>query len=106
MSSIPALTKNGPVPPAGHGVQILPTDEHNNILVANTHPPDWRNPEPAPVYNLVVIGGGSAGLLAAVAAAGLGATVAVIERHLLGGDCLNTGCVPSKTVIRSAKMMG
>ncbi len=90
----------------GHAVQVLPLDEHNATLVTNTHPPDWRNPEPAPLYNLVVIGGGSAGLLAAVAAAGLGATVAVIERHLLGGDCLNTGCVPSKTVIRSAKMMG
>jgi pyruvate/2-oxoglutarate dehydrogenase complex dihydrolipoamide dehydrogenase (E3) component len=90
----------------GHGVQVVPTDKYNAILVANTHPPDWQNPEPAPVYNLVVIGGGSAGLLAAVGAAGLGAKVALIERHLLGGDCLNTGCVPSKTIIRSAKAMG
>jgi pyruvate/2-oxoglutarate dehydrogenase complex dihydrolipoamide dehydrogenase (E3) component len=89
-----------------HGVLVLPQDEYNATLVSNAHPPDWQNPQPAPVYNLVVIGGGSAGLLAAVAAAGLGAKTAVIERYLLGGDCLNTGCVPSKTVIRSAKVLG
>jgi pyruvate/2-oxoglutarate dehydrogenase complex dihydrolipoamide dehydrogenase (E3) component len=90
----------------GQSVQVLPADEYNATLVANAHPPDWQNPEPAPVYNLVVIGGGSAGLLAAVAAAGLGARVALIERHLLGGDCLFAGCIPSKTVIRSAKALG
>jgi len=90
----------------GREIMMHPVDEHNTTLVANAHPADWQNPQPAPVYNLVVIGGGSAGLLAAVAAAGLGAKTAVIERHLLGGDCLNTGCVPSKTVIRSAKAVG
>jgi hypothetical protein len=47
----------------GHGVQVVPTDKYNATLVANTHPPDWQNPEPAPVYNLVVIGGGSAGVI-------------------------------------------
>ena len=52
------------------------------------------------------IGGGSAGLVAAAGAAGLGAKVALVERHLLGGDCLNVGCLPSKTVIRSAKVLG
>lgn len=88
------------------GMLLWPQDKHNATLIANAHPPDWQNPQPAPLYNLVIIGGGSAGLLAAVAAAGLGAKTAVIERHLLGGDCLNTGCVPSKTVIRSAKAMG
>lgn len=75
-------------------------------LIANVHPADWQNPKPAGKYNLVVIGGGSAGLVAAIGAAGLGARVALIERHLLGGDCLNVGCVPSKTVIRSAKLLG
>ena len=55
---------------------------------------------------LVVIGGGSAGLVAAAGAAGLGAKVALIERHLLGGDCLNVGCVPSKSLIRSARLLG
>lgn len=110
MSSIQALPEiENPVQELnqnGHGVQLWPQDEYNATLLANAHPPEWQNPQPAPVYNLVIIGGGSAGLLAAVAAAGLGAKTAVIERHLLGGDCLNSGCVPSKTVIRSAKMLG
>ena len=87
-------------------IEVLPNDAQNAKLVANTHPADWRNPTPQGPYNLVVIGGGSAGLVAAAGAAGLGAKVALIERHLLGGDCLNTGCVPSKSVIRSAKAIG
>lgn len=54
-------------------------------------------------YDLIVIGGGSAGLVAAAGAAHLGARVALIEKRALGGDCLFTGCVPSKTLIRSAR---
>jgi pyruvate/2-oxoglutarate dehydrogenase complex dihydrolipoamide dehydrogenase (E3) component len=84
-------------------VEVLPKDEHNGLLVANVHPPDWVNPEPAPRYNIVVIGAGTAGLVTAAGAAGLGAKVALIERDLLGGDCLNVGCVPSKALIRSAR---
>ena len=57
-------------------------------------------------YNLVVIGGGSAGLVSALIAATVKAKVALIEKHRMGGDCLNTGCVPSKALIRSAKMLG
>ena len=87
-------------------VEVLPKDSHNVELVANVHPPDWRQPNPAPRYNLVVIGGGTAGLVTAAGAAGLGARVALIERHLLGGDCLNVGCVPSKCVIRSSRVVG
>ncbi|TMH12908.1 MAG: mercuric reductase [Betaproteobacteria bacterium] len=68
----------------------------------NVHPAAWQNPRPASRYKLVVIGGGTAGLVAAHAAAALGAKVALVERHLLGGDCLNFGCVPSKTLLRSA----
>jgi pyruvate/2-oxoglutarate dehydrogenase complex dihydrolipoamide dehydrogenase (E3) component len=82
---------------------IAPWDAHNQQLAANVRPPDWVNPEPAPRYNLVVIGAGTAGLVTAAGAAGLGAKVALIERHLMGGDCLNVGCVPSKTLIRSAR---
>src|SRR4051812_10244915 len=67
------------------------------------HPHDWKNPAPAPKYHLVVIGGGTAGLVTAAGAAGLGARMALVERHQLGGDCLNTGCVPSKTLLRSAR---
>src|SRR5262249_11876189 len=82
---------------------VLPADPHNERLVSNVHPPDWVNPTPAPRYNLVVIGAGTAGLVAAAGAAGLGAKVALVEKHLLGGDCLNVGCVPSKAVIRSSR---
>lgn len=84
-------------------IQLLPRDEHNARLVANVHPPDWRNPQPRPLYDLVVIGGGTAGLVSAAGTAGLGGKVALIERHLLGGDCLNYGCVPSKALLRAAR---
>jgi pyruvate/2-oxoglutarate dehydrogenase complex dihydrolipoamide dehydrogenase (E3) component len=84
-------------------VTLTPWDEHNRTLVANVHPPDWKNPTPARRYNLVVIGAGTAGLVAAAGAAGLGARVALLERELMGGDCLNVGCVPSKALIRAAR---
>lgn len=90
----------------GHSAEALPQDEYNARLIHNAHPTDWQNPTPAERYNLVVIGAGSAGLVASAAAAGLGAKVALIEKHFMGGDCLNVGCVPSKAVIRSAKVMG
>ena len=82
---------------------VLPWDAHNQKLVSNVHPADWKNPTPASRYNLVVIGGGTAGLVSAVGAAGLGAKVALIEKHFMGGDCLNVGCVPSKALIRAAR---
>ncbi len=84
-------------------VRLAPWDEHNRTLVANVRPPDWTNPPPAARYNLVVVGAGTAGLVAAAGAAGLGARVALVERHLMGGDCLNVGCVPSKALIRAAR---
>lgn len=87
-------------------VTVLPQDKHNAKLVENVHPENWKNPEPAPRYNLVVIGGGTAGLVTAGGAASIGAKVALVERHLLGGDCLNVGCVPSKLLIRAARAMG
>src|SRR5215468_1858943 len=87
-------------------VEVLPKDAHNAELVANVHPLDWRPPSPAPRYNLVVIGAGTAGLVTAAGAAGLGAKVALVERYLMGGDCLNVGCVPSKWVIRSSRVLG
>jgi len=73
-------------------------------LVRNVRPSDWINPDAGGCYNLVVIGGGTAGLVSAAAAAGLGARVALIEKHRLGGDCLNYGCVPSKAIISSARL--
>lgn len=84
---------------------VLPWDRHNQKLVSNVHPADWKNPTPASRYNLVVIGGGTAGLVTAIGAAGLGAKVALIEKHFMGGDCLNVGCVPSKAIIRSARAL-
>jgi len=84
-----------------HAVQ--PADEYNQQLVANVHPPNWVNPEPAERYNLVVIGAGVAGLIVAAGSAGLGAKVALVERDFMGGDCLNTGCVPSKALLRAAR---
>jgi pyruvate/2-oxoglutarate dehydrogenase complex dihydrolipoamide dehydrogenase (E3) component len=79
-------------------------DEHNRALLENVHPSDWKNPDPVGRYNLVVIGAGTAGLVSAAGAAGLGTRVALVERHLMGGDCLNVGCVPSKALLRSAHL--
>ncbi|MBE9180585.1 mercuric reductase [Oculatella sp. LEGE 06141] len=84
-------------------VTVQPMDQYNQTLVANLHPSNWVNPKPASRYNLVVIGAGTAGLVTAAGAALVGAKVALIEKHLMGGDCTNTGCVPSKTLIRSAR---
>ncbi|MEB3151290.1 MAG: mercuric reductase [Sphaerospermopsis sp.] len=88
-------------------VLILPEDEYNQQLINYVHPPDWVNPQPADCYDLVVIGAGTAGLVVAAGAAGLGLglKVALIEKHLMGGDCLNVGCVPSKCVIRSSRVV-
>lgn len=84
---------------------VFPPDCHNDALIANVRPTDWINPEPSGRYNLVVIGAGAAGLVSAAGAAGLGAKVALIERNLLGGDCLNVGCVPSKALIRASRAL-
>ena len=87
--------------------QTRPLDEYNEQLVRNVHPPDWVNPTPSGRhngrYNMVVVGAGTAGLVTAAGAAGLGAKVALVERALLGGDCLNVGCVPSKALLRCAR---
>ncbi len=89
--------------PASFDEMMLVDDTHDKQLIENCHPPRWVNPTPAGKYNLVVVGGGTAGLVSAAGAAGLGAKVALIERNLLGGDCLNVGCVPSKGVVRAAR---
>jgi len=83
---------------------VAPMDAHNQVLLGNVRPTEWRNPGPRARYNLVVVGAGPAGLVAAAGAAGVGAKVALIERHLMGGDCLNVGCVPSKSLIKSARI--
>jgi pyruvate/2-oxoglutarate dehydrogenase complex dihydrolipoamide dehydrogenase (E3) component len=84
--------------------QILePPSEANQLLAERVRPADWAPPRPKDRYNLVVIGGGTAGLVAAVGSASLGARVALVEQGLLGGDCLNVGCVPSKALLRAAR---
>jgi pyruvate/2-oxoglutarate dehydrogenase complex dihydrolipoamide dehydrogenase (E3) component len=87
-------------------IEVLPNDKHNRELVQNVHPPDWVNPEPAKRYNMVVVGAGTAGLVTAAGVGGLGGKVALVERYLMGGDCLNYGCVPSKCIIRSSRVVG
>ncbi len=82
----------------------LESDPHNLAMLANVHPSAYVNPKPAAKYNLAVIGAGPAGLVAAAGAASLGAKVALVEKHVLGGDCLFAGCVPSKAIIHSARV--
>jgi pyruvate/2-oxoglutarate dehydrogenase complex dihydrolipoamide dehydrogenase (E3) component len=82
---------------------MLPDDPHDRITIGNCHPPGHVNPTPTGRYNLVAIGAGAAGLVSSGGAGSLGAKSALIERALTGGDCLNTGCVPSKAVLRAAR---
>jgi pyruvate/2-oxoglutarate dehydrogenase complex dihydrolipoamide dehydrogenase (E3) component len=100
------VPSNGATDVAHWPVTVPPMDEFNRKLVANAHPPQYENPRAEGRYNLVVIGAGTAGLIGSIATAGMGGKSALIERHLLGGDCLNWGCVPSKAIIRSARVMG
>lgn len=93
----------GMPPSQTQGPGVFPADEHDRRLVENVHPPDWTDPRARERYHLVVVGGGTGGLVTAAIAAALGASVALVERHLMGGDCLNVGCVPSKALIRAAR---
>ncbi len=84
-------------------LKIEPWDQYNQQLVNEVHPPEWENPDPLKEYHLVVLGAGPAGLVVAAGASSLGAKVALVEKNLMGGDCLNVGCVPSKSLIRSGR---
>jgi len=86
-----------------HPHRMEPFDRYNRELVETVHPSNWTNPTPSGRYHLVVVGAGTGGLVSAAIAASLGGRVALIERHLMGGDCLNIGCVPSKGIIRAAR---
>jgi len=96
------------IDPKDHHVisKVWPMDELNTALLNNVHPPDWQDPKAteSDMYDVVVIGAGVGGLITAGSSAGVGGKVAMIEAHMLGGDCLNTGCVPSKAFIHSANM--
>ncbi len=78
-------------------------DDADERLRSVVHPEGWINPEPKARYHLVVVGAGTGGLVSAAIAAGLGARVALVERDLMGGDCLTVGCVPSKSIIRASR---
>lgn len=84
-------------------VTFTPRGSHDQRLLDTVHPRDWTNPVPADRYDLLVIGAGTGGLVSAAIGAALGARVALVERALMGGDCLNFGCVPSKAVLRAAR---
>ena len=75
-----------------------------NFVAARKIYSGWQKPARFD-HNLIVIGGGSAGLITAYIAAAVKAKVTLVEKHQLGGDCLNTGCVPSKALIRSARLL-
>ncbi|MCI0619364.1 mercuric reductase, partial [bacterium] len=96
--------KQGPKTVIKAEISLHPMDENNKKLVTLTHPLEYKNPKPSTRYNLVAIGAGTAGLVSAGGAALLGGTSALIEKNFLGGDCLITGCVPSKALIRAARL--
>jgi pyruvate/2-oxoglutarate dehydrogenase complex dihydrolipoamide dehydrogenase (E3) component len=99
-----ALTSTTTVEQSRDGSTTLASDCAERERLGNVRPLDWRNPSPATRYDLVVVGGGTAGLAAAHGAAEQGAKVALVERYLLGGTCLNIGCVPSKAILRTSRL--
>lgn len=90
---------------AAEEADVAPMDKFNTELVSNVHPPDYSNPTPLDEYDLVVIGAGVSGLLSVIMAKALGLKSALVERHYMGGDCLNVGCVPSKALISCARVL-
>jgi len=84
-------------------VSNYPGENFDEIWKSALQPTDYKNPDPQTRYHLAIVGAGPAGLIAAIGAAGLGANVALIERHTMGGDCLNVGCVPSKCLLDYSK---
>lgn len=87
-------------------VAAAATDPSERERMHNVRPSEWHNPQPAECYDLLIMGAGTAGLTAARAAAGRGKNVALVEHDLLGGTCLNIGCLPSKTIIRTSRLYG
>jgi pyruvate/2-oxoglutarate dehydrogenase complex dihydrolipoamide dehydrogenase (E3) component len=83
--------------------EAAPRDGDRERFLRRVRPPGWQNPRPRARYDLVVLGGGPAGLSAARAARAAGLTVALIERHWLGGNSLNAGSIPSKALIRTGR---
>jgi len=80
-------------------VDLFPADIYNQKTIQQGHPPGWTN-RAGGEYDLVVLGGGPAGLVTAMTAAAGGHRVAMTEQRLTGGTCVNFGCTPSKALIR------
>ncbi len=70
----------------------------------NIFPSDWVNPHPKKEYDLLIVGGGPGGMTGAIAGNNLGATVALVEKEHLGGECLSFGCIPSKALLRASRV--
>lgn len=85
-------------------MSILPNNPHDQALQNLVRPADWKNSPDPDGYDFIAIGGGTAGLVSTGGAAMLGAKVALIEKERLGGDCLVTGCVPSKALLHAASL--
>ena len=83
-------------------IELFPVDIHNQKTIQQGHPPSWAN-RAGGAYDLVVLGGGPAGLVAAMTAGAGGHSVAMTEQRLTGGTCVNFGCTPSKALIRCAR---
>jgi pyruvate/2-oxoglutarate dehydrogenase complex dihydrolipoamide dehydrogenase (E3) component len=92
------------LPARERAISKAPDDAAERERLGHVHPADWQNPIPAACYDLLVVGGGTTGIVAAQAAAALGKKVALVERRLLGGNCLNIGCIPSKSLIRTSRL--
>eukprot|EP00037_Helgoeca_nana_P000536 m.22136 g.22136 ORF g.22136 m.22136 type:complete len:587 (+) comp10655_c0_seq1:59-1819(+) len=97
------LRGKGNAPATAPSEDVFPMDASNTTLVNHVHPPDYKNAPPAEKYDLVVVGAGVAGLLSVIMGKALGKKCVMIERHYMGGDCLNVGCFPSKVLIASAQ---
>ena len=89
----------------GLTVCLEPLDKYNQMLLDNVHPSRWINPKPLGRYNLIAIGAGAAGLISAASCSGIGGKAAIIEMNLFGGECLNYGCIPSKTMLKCARVI-
>jgi pyruvate/2-oxoglutarate dehydrogenase complex dihydrolipoamide dehydrogenase (E3) component len=83
---------------------FLATDTSDRKLVHDIFPGDWKNPPPAALYDLVIVGGGPAGMTAVTIAAGLKARVGVVEKKHFEGECLSVVCIPSKALLRSSRV--
>lgn len=84
--------------------QAFGNDEFTEKLIQEVFPSNWKNPKPAEMYDLLVLGGGPGGMQSTTIARSLGAKVAIVEKTHLGGECLNAGCIPSKAMLRSSRI--